>query len=154
WAAGAILYECLTGRPPHTGATYEQVIVAICMKDADDVRVHNPSVPESVSRVIAHALTRDRAGRFANAREFLDSLAAATGGTMLPRSGRGSADDLASGRAGGTMMSPGQTPMPTAGYEPTLAMKGNPAASRVGWSTTGGSSTGRSRDRRTYLIVA
>src|SRR5262249_36233232 len=64
WAAGAILYECLSGRPPHTGSTYEQVIVAICMKDADDIRVHNPGVPEGIARVIAKALTRDRNHRF------------------------------------------------------------------------------------------
>jgi eukaryotic-like serine/threonine-protein kinase len=74
WSLGAILYECLTGRPPHSGSNYEQVIVSICMNDADDVRLHNPAVPEAMARVIARALRRDRTGRFATAREFLDAL--------------------------------------------------------------------------------
>src|SRR4029079_15906775 len=42
WSVGAILYECLSGRPPHSGATYEPVIINICMKDAEDIRAHNP----------------------------------------------------------------------------------------------------------------
>ncbi len=53
WAVGAILYECLTGHPPHSGGSYEQVIVNICMKDALDVRMSNPAVPEPIARVIA-----------------------------------------------------------------------------------------------------
>ena len=69
WAVGAILYECLTGRPPYTGATYEQVIVNICMNDAEDVRLYNPGVPEQValrasrgrSRAIARTASRTRA---------------------------------------------------------------------------------------------
>src|SRR5262245_378918 len=48
WSVGAILYECLSGRVPHNGATYEQVIVNICMHDAEDVRKHNSAVPEAV----------------------------------------------------------------------------------------------------------
>jgi serine/threonine-protein kinase len=87
WSVGAILFECLTGRPPYTGATYEQVIVNICMNDADDVRTYNPSVPEGVAEVLARALARDRDDRFADAREFLDALRAATGSLISSRGG-------------------------------------------------------------------
>jgi serine/threonine-protein kinase len=87
WSVGAILYECLSGRPPYTGTTYEQVIVNICMNDADDVRLHNPGVPEGVALVIARALARDREGRYGNAREMLDALRAASGGVISVRVG-------------------------------------------------------------------
>jgi serine/threonine protein kinase len=94
WAVGAILYECLTGRPPYTGTTYEQVIVNICMNDADDVRVHNPGVPELLAAVIARALARDREQRFQSAREFLDAMRAAAGGIASPRTGMASEDSF------------------------------------------------------------
>ena len=74
YSVGAILYECLAGRPPHVGQAYEQVIVAICMRDAEDVRVHNPSVPEPIARVLRKALSRERAERYATARELLEAL--------------------------------------------------------------------------------
>jgi serine/threonine-protein kinase len=93
WAAGAILYECLTGRPPYTGTTYEQVIVNICMNDADDVRVHNPGVPEPLAFVIARALARDRLERFQTAREFLEAMRAAVGGISM-RAGVASEDSF------------------------------------------------------------
>ena len=88
WSVGAILYECLTGRAPHTGASYEQVIVNICSKDADDVRAHNPAVPEDVALLLAKALARGREDRFASARDFMEALAAASNGliTLSPRS--------------------------------------------------------------------
>jgi serine/threonine-protein kinase len=86
WSVGAILYECLSGRPPHSGASYEQVIVNICMKDVDDIRLHNPAVPEGVARVLAKALTRDRAARFQTARDFLDALVPESGGILSARS--------------------------------------------------------------------
>src|SRR5262245_56049866 len=87
WSVGAILYECLSGRPPHTGATYEQVIVNICMHDAEDVRKHNSAVPEAVAQVIARALSRDRVERFTTAREFLDSLKVSSGVITSSRPG-------------------------------------------------------------------
>lgn len=86
WSAGAILYECLSGRPPHSGGSYEQVIVNICMKDVDDIRLHNPAVPEGVAKVLARALTRDRAARFRSARDFLDALVPESGGILSARS--------------------------------------------------------------------
>lgn len=74
YSVGAILYECLTGRPPHVGQAYEQVIVNICMKDAADVRDHNASVPESIARLLTKALSRDRDDRYGSAQEMLDAL--------------------------------------------------------------------------------
>jgi eukaryotic-like serine/threonine-protein kinase len=74
YSAGAILYECLTGRAPHVGRAYEQVIVNICMHDAQDVRTHVPGVPEDIAAFIAKALSRERDERFQTAREMLAEL--------------------------------------------------------------------------------
>ena len=38
FSVGSILFECLTGRPPFTGETYEAVLLRICTEDAPDVR--------------------------------------------------------------------------------------------------------------------
>lgn len=76
FSVGAILFECLTGRPPHTGETYEQIIVAICMRDAPDVRELVPGVPDAVAAVVARALKRDRAERYQSASEMLAALRA------------------------------------------------------------------------------
>ena len=74
YSVGAILYECLTGMPPHSGKSYEQVIVSICMKDPPDVRTHNPAVPDDLAEIIAKALAREREDRFPDARSFLNAL--------------------------------------------------------------------------------
>ena len=85
WAAGAILYECLAGRPAQSGPSYEAVIVAICTKDAEDIRVFNPEVPPGIAAVLKRALARERSERYATAREMLDALVAESDG-VLPTS--------------------------------------------------------------------
>ena len=77
FSVGAILYEMLTGQPPHSAPTYEAVLIAICTRDADDVRAKAPEVPEKLARVIARALKRDREERYQSAEEMLDDLDAA-----------------------------------------------------------------------------
>jgi hypothetical protein len=79
---GAILYECLAGQPPFSGATYEQVIVTICTRDAEDVRARNPAVPPGVAQVLARALARERDDRFGSAREMLDALVTESEGVL------------------------------------------------------------------------
>jgi serine/threonine-protein kinase len=74
YGAGAILFECLSGRPPHTGETYEQVIVSICMRDAPDLRAIVPNIPDDVAGFVARALSRDREGRFPSATAMLAAL--------------------------------------------------------------------------------
>jgi serine/threonine-protein kinase len=74
WSVGAILYECLTGRPPHQGDAYEQIIVSICTKDVADVRESDPSLPSALAAFVKRALDRDRRRRFQSAKEMLDTL--------------------------------------------------------------------------------
>ena len=74
YSVGAILFECLSGRPPHTGETYEQVIVAICIRDAPDLRAIVPDVPDAVAAFVARALARDRNARFQSAQAMLEGL--------------------------------------------------------------------------------
>jgi serine/threonine protein kinase len=76
FSVGAILYEMLTGEPPHTAPTYEAVLIAICTKDAPDVRGKAPHVPEKLARVVARAMKRDRAERYASASDMLADLEA------------------------------------------------------------------------------
>lgn len=74
YSVGAILFECLSGRPPHTGETYEQVILSICMSDAPDLRAIDPNLPAPVAAFVARALARDRTQRFASATRMLAAL--------------------------------------------------------------------------------
>jgi eukaryotic-like serine/threonine-protein kinase len=78
FSVGAILFEMLTGAPPHSAPTYEAVLIAICTRDAEDVRVKAPEVPEKLARVIARALRRERDERYQSADEMLEDLDAAT----------------------------------------------------------------------------
>ncbi|HEX7662905.1 MAG TPA: serine/threonine-protein kinase [Polyangiaceae bacterium] len=75
FSVGAMLFEALAGRPPHTGGTYEAVIVSICMNDAPDLRTLVPETSPSLARFVARALQRDRTKRFTSARQMLVALA-------------------------------------------------------------------------------
>ena len=107
WSLGAIIFECLGGKPPFGGDAYEQIIIAICTTDAPDVRNLEPSVPAPLAHFVSRALSRDRAARFQTAKEMLDALqatgvapvrtlGASTSGRGAPtrpaQSGGGSAD--------------------------------------------------------------
>ena len=75
FSVGAILFEMLTGKPPHVARTYEAVLIAICTHDAPDVRASAPEVPEAVAQLIGRALKRERNERFQSAEEFLAAIA-------------------------------------------------------------------------------
>jgi serine/threonine-protein kinase len=110
WAVGAILYECLAGRPAFTGATYESVIVTICTRGK-------------------RALARDRAARFSSARDMLDALVADSNG-VLPVSMR--SDSMKGVRGSGTSSSSGSTPRlspgpATLGAVSTIAVTPDPS---------------------------
>ena len=74
YSLGSILFEMLAGRTPYVGTVYHAVLVDICTRDASDVRLLAPQVPEPIARIVARALSRDRDARFATAESFLDAL--------------------------------------------------------------------------------
>ena len=75
YGLGSIFYEMLTGRTPHVGNVHHAVLVEICTRDAPDVRLLAPQVPDELARIVARALNRDRDQRFPNAQAFLEALA-------------------------------------------------------------------------------
>jgi serine/threonine-protein kinase len=101
YSVGVILYETLTGQVPHRARTYEGTLVQICTRDADDVRLLAPLVPERLASVIRRALQRDREARYGSARQFYDALVEAMDLPTRPSDPPGpSRDTLASGGAG------------------------------------------------------
>jgi len=153
WSIGAILYEALTGKPPHDGHSYEQVIVHICTKDALDARVHNPGVPDKLAEFLIKALCRDRNQRFQNAREMLDELGEASEGLLSPRALRvsGGRQPLPSHPSGSSTPNPNSQRIREVETAPTIDVStGHP--SRVGWSTSSG--TNVHAERRRLAVAA
>ncbi len=75
YSLGSVLYEMLTGNPPHVGATAQQIIMKIVTEDAAPVTSVRKTVPPNVAAAVAKALEKLPADRFASAHEFAAALA-------------------------------------------------------------------------------
>ncbi len=60
WAAGVLVYECLTGRRPFSGETFLQVFDAIARGARDPLAAAMPELPADVCDAVEGALARDR----------------------------------------------------------------------------------------------
>jgi len=89
YSLGAVLYEMLTGDPPHTGSSAQQIIMRIVTEEARPITELRKSVPAQVAAVVAKALEKLPADRFASAKAFAEALAnpAAAGPTASVDSG-------------------------------------------------------------------
>jgi len=76
FALACVLYEMLTGDPPHMGSSVQAVIARILSEPPRGVRTVRPNVPEVAERTLDRALAKLPADRFATAREFAGALAA------------------------------------------------------------------------------
>jgi tRNA A-37 threonylcarbamoyl transferase component Bud32 len=82
YALGAVLYEMLSGDPPHTGSTSQAVIAAVVTEVPRDVATRRPRLAPHVAEAVHRALEKLPADRFASAAEFAKALegpAVATG---------------------------------------------------------------------------
>jgi len=74
YSLGSVLYEMLTGNPPHTGASAQQIIMKIVTEEAAPVTSVRKSVPPNVAAAVAQSLEKLPADRFATAKEFGEAL--------------------------------------------------------------------------------
>ena len=74
YALGSVLYELLTGEPPHTGPSAQAIILKIVADVARPVRELRKAVPPHVAAAVAKALETLPADRFDGAKAFADAL--------------------------------------------------------------------------------
>ena len=90
YAVGVMAYELLTGRPPFTGGTPQQVLAAHLTEAPDPVVKKRPAIPPTLDAIILRCLAKRPADRFQSAQDLLaqlEPLATPSGG-MTPAATR------------------------------------------------------------------
>jgi serine/threonine-protein kinase len=74
YSLASVLYEMLTGNPPHVGSSAQQIIMKIIAEPVEAVTKYRKSVPSNVAAAVATALEKLPADRFASAKAFAEAL--------------------------------------------------------------------------------
>jgi tetratricopeptide (TPR) repeat protein len=74
YSLGAILYECLTGRPPFKAATVLETLELARTRDPLPVRPQQPGVPADLETICLKCLEKEPARRYGSADELADDL--------------------------------------------------------------------------------
>lgn len=102
YALGCVLYEALVGEPPFTGTVAADLMQAHLESSPPRPSKVNERLPEALDGVLARALAKEPAERWASASELIDAARAALG---HPASARepGAFASAPPGRGGGTV---------------------------------------------------
>ena len=87
YSLGAVLYEMLTGDPPHTASTAQALIAKIVSDVPPSTRTTRPHVPAQIDMAVARALEKLPADRWHTVEEFAEALEADRG-VVLPAGAR------------------------------------------------------------------
>jgi Tol biopolymer transport system component len=79
FAAGAVLYEMLSGMPAFHRETAADSISAILKDDPPDLTTKRADLSPALDRIVRHCLEKDPAGRFQSARDVAFALEALSG---------------------------------------------------------------------------
>ncbi len=82
YSLGAVLFECVTGRPPFRAADAGEVVRMHAVQAAPDARSVDPNVSVQLSRIIARLLAKDPDDRYQEAASLLFDIEALRRGTL------------------------------------------------------------------------
>ncbi|MFO7900327.1 MAG: SUMF1/EgtB/PvdO family nonheme iron enzyme, partial [Planctomycetota bacterium] len=74
YSLGATLYHMLTGQPPYTGGSGNEVMAKHLSEPVPDPRRVNPAVPLAAARVVRKAMAKDREHRYQSAAEMVQDI--------------------------------------------------------------------------------
>jgi len=74
YSLACVLYEMLTGDPPHTGSTVQAIVAKVLVETPRNVRAQRDRVPAHVDAAIECALAKLPADRWATAGRFAEAL--------------------------------------------------------------------------------
>ncbi len=83
YSLGCVLHEVLTGEPPFTGPTAENIIRKHISAEPTPVNVLRLTVPEGITEAVRRALAKSPADRFRTATEFAAALERARTGEVI-----------------------------------------------------------------------
>lgn len=76
YAAGVVLYECVTGKLPFEAPTIVALMAKHLEENPPDPRDSNPEVSAAFAAVMIRAMAKEPRGRYQSARELHDALEA------------------------------------------------------------------------------
>ncbi len=87
YSLGVVMFECVTGRPPFSGATPAEIAARHVRERPPALRALNPNVTPSAEYVINKAMSRELTRRYRGAEELLVDLEKIADGIELDRTG-------------------------------------------------------------------